>query len=289
MRRPCGRPAPGRPKPAAAPSGGGAGAKRQARGSTLPAPGRPKPAAAPSGGGAGAQRRTWGPTVWVFDLDNTLHNASVASFPGIDKGMTAYMERELNLAHDEAHALRGLYFQRYGATLLGLVRHHGVKAAHFLHDTHVLPELESLVHGHPHDFAALDRLPGRKVILTNAPRNYARRVLRTLGVARYFDDILCIEDMVMFGALRPKPDARMLRWIATRLKVPPSRCVLVEDTLQHQKAAFSIGMRAVWMQRWLRLARKSAAPHTKVGVYLHRRPVYVCARIDSLRDLKRLP
>jgi len=227
--------------------------------------------------------------VWLFDLDNTLHNASVASFPGIDARMTAYMERELKLAHDEAHALRGLYLQRYGATLLGLVRHHGVKAAHFLHDTHVLPELESLVHGHPHDFAVLDRLPGRKVILTNAPRNYAWRVLRALGVARHFDDVLCIEDMTMFGALRPKPDARMLRWIAARLKVPPSRCVLVEDTLQHQKAAFSIGMRAVWMQRWVRLARKTSAPHTKVGVYLHRRPVYVCARIDSLRDLKRLP
>jgi putative hydrolase of the HAD superfamily len=27
--------------------------------------------------------------VWLFDLDNTLHNASVASFPGIDARMTA--------------------------------------------------------------------------------------------------------------------------------------------------------------------------------------------------------
>ena len=103
----------------------------------------------------------------------------------------------------------------------------------------------------------------------------------------WFDGVIAIEDMVMFGDLRPKPDARMLRWIAARLKVPPSRCVLVEDTLQHQKAAFSIGMRAVWMQRWTRLARKSGAPHAKVGVYLHRRPAYVCARIFSLRELRR--
>jgi putative hydrolase of the HAD superfamily len=54
------------------------------------------------------------------------------------------MERELALTRAEAEHLRGRYWQRYGATLLGLVRHHGVKAAHFLHDTHALPGLGSV-------------------------------------------------------------------------------------------------------------------------------------------------
>jgi putative hydrolase of the HAD superfamily len=229
--------------------------------------------------------------VWLFDLDNTLHNASVSSFPGIDARMTDYIERALALPREEAQALRAHYLQRYGATLLGLVRHHGVKAGHFLHDTHQLPDLESLAQGHPHDFAALDRLPGRKFVLTNAPRAYTRRVLAALGVARHFDGVLSIEDMAMFGDLRPKPDARMLRWIAARLKVHPSRCVLVEDTLQHQKAAFAVGMATVWMQRWTRLAarrsEKQVTSTRKVGVYLHRRPMYVCARIFSLQDLMR--
>ena len=77
-------------------------------------------------------------------------------------------------------ALRRRYWQRYGATLLGLVRHHGVKPAHFLHETHRLPGLEQRVRGHAHDLAALRRLPGRKLILTNAPAAYARRVLDVL-------------------------------------------------------------------------------------------------------------
>jgi putative hydrolase of the HAD superfamily len=227
------------------------------------------------------------PRVWLFDLDNTLHNASVSSFPGIDARMTEYIERELNMPRDEANALRAHYLRRYGATLLGLLRHHGVHAAHFLHDTHVLPELESLAQGHPHDFAALDRLRGRKYILTNAPRAYALRVLAALGAAHHFDGVLAIEDMKMFGHLRPKPDARMLRWIAARLRVTLSRCVLVEDTLQHQKAAFGIGMTTVWMQRWMRMMKKDRNAAHKVGVYLHRRPSYVCARIFSLRELRR--
>ena len=231
------------------------------------------------------------PRVWLFDLDNTLHNASFAAFGGINKGMTAYMVRELALSRGEADALRHRYWLRYGATLLGLVRHHGVKAAHFLHHTHLLPGLEALVHGHAHDFEAIKYLPGRKFILTNAPRAYTDRVLGVLGVGSLFDGVLSIEDMCMFGQLRPKPDARMLKRVAVLLGVMPSRCVLVEDTLVHQKSARRIGMATVWMQRWTRLAAKHTATQAKVGVYLHRKPAYVCARISSLQQLrkKRLP
>lgn len=229
--------------------------------------------------------------VWLFDLDNTLHNASHAAFPGINERMTAYVADTLGVAQGQADALRRGYLQRYGATLLGLVRHHGVKAAHFLHHTHALPGLEERVHGHPHDFDAIARLPGRKFILTNAPRAYTDRVLAVLGIGALFDGVLSIEDMRMFGHLRPKPDARMLRRVAVRLGVAPSRCVLVEDTLVHQKAARRVGMATVWMQRWTRLAAKHVTEPAKVGVYLHRKPAYVCARITSLQQLRkrRLP
>jgi len=92
--------------------------------------------------------------VWLFDLDNTLHNASRAAFRQITEHMTTYMIEELGLDPAEADRLRRHYWLRYGATLLGLMRHHGVKARDFLHHTHVLPGLEARVHGHPHDFAA---------------------------------------------------------------------------------------------------------------------------------------
>jgi putative hydrolase of the HAD superfamily len=227
------------------------------------------------------------PRVWLFDLDNTLHNASASSFIGIDRRMTDYIEEYLALPRQEANALRAHYLHRYGATLLGLVRHHGVNADHFLHVTHELPGLEALLHTHRADVLALGRLPGRKYILTNAPRAYAWRVLRALGLHGRIDGVIAIEDMAMFGDLRPKPDARMFRAIAARLKVPLHRCVLVEDTLMHQKAAYALGMETVWMQRWLKKSAKHVTPKRKVGVYLHRKPEYVCARINSIQALRR--
>jgi putative hydrolase of the HAD superfamily len=220
--------------------------------------------------------------VWLFDLDNTLHNASHAAFGAITDGMNAYMVGELGLAPERAAELRFQYWRRYGATLLGLMRHHGVRASHFLHHTHILPGLEQRVHGHPHDFAALRRLPGRRYILTNAPADYTARVLRVLGIGRLFDGILSIEDMHMFGHLRPKPDARMLRRMAARLRVATSDCVLVEDTLEHQKAARRVGMGTVWMQRWARAAGAGIAAPPR----LRRRPGYVDRRISSLQALR---
>ena len=225
--------------------------------------------------------RTAGRPVWLFDLDNTLHDAGAQIFGEVNRSMSAYVQRELGVDAPEADRLRRHYFLRYGATLLGLVRHHGVKAAHFLHDTHRFPNLAQQVSGQRADFDVLRRLPGRKYILTNAPRDYALRVLRLLRIEHLFDAVLSIEDMAMFGQLRPKPDARMLRRIAVRLRVQPSRCILVEDTLVHQKAARSVGMRTVWMQRFVRRARPPAGVPLRHAI----RPAYVDVKLRALRPL----
>jgi putative hydrolase of the HAD superfamily len=223
--------------------------------------------------------------VWLFDLDDTLHDAANASMPGINRAMTDYVAKYLGLTLDDASALRAQYWRRYGATLLGLIRHHDVKASHFLEETHQLQGLEAQLRMSAHDRAALKRLRGRKYILTNAPRAYALRVLHTLKLIDFFDGVITIDEMQMFGHLRPKPDARMLRHVAARLKVPPSRCVLVEDTLQHQRAARSIGMTAIWMRRYLHAAGKSVNNRMEVGVHPCPTPSYVYARIRSLKTL----
>ncbi len=221
-------------------------------------------------------------TVWFFDLDNTLHDAGTAVFPGMNAAMTDYIREHLGVPREQADAMRVHYWHRYGSTLLGLMRHHRVKAAHFLHETHRFPDLEQRVRGHAHDIHRLRRLPGLRLLLTNAPGHYARRVLRALRIEDCFDAVIPIEDMTMFGHLRPKPDGRLFRHLPVRLGVSPRRCVLVEDTLEHQKAAHAAGWRTVWMQRWMKVGLPRGKPAAR---HLHRRPPYVDRRLRSLGAL----
>ncbi|MES2957092.1 MAG: pyrimidine 5'-nucleotidase [Pseudomonadota bacterium] len=221
---------------------------------------------------------------WLFDLDNTLHDASHAAFGLLDVAMNDYIARELRLEADAADALRIDYWRRHGATLLGLERHHGIRAAHFLEHTHRLPGLEARLRVDARDRAALQALPGRKFVLTNAPASYAKRVLTALGLSDCFEGVVSIERMRIFGRLRPKPDARMLRVVLARLGLQAARCVLVEDTLAHQRAARAVGLRTVWMQGYL--WRNAHGP--EVGARLRRKPAYVYARIHSLQELRAL-
>jgi len=220
------------------------------------------------------------PRVWLFDLDNTLHDAGRWVFARMNGEMTRYVERTLGVDTAEADRLRRDYWQRYGSTLLGLVRHHGVKAAHFLHETHRFEGLEEEVTGHRHDLAAIARLRGRKVVLTNAPRAYALRVLGAMRATTLFDELISIEDMTMFGQLRPKPDRRMLAAVARRLRVSPRDCVLVEDAVENLRAARAVGMQGVWMQRF---ARRGAHDGPRVARWSQRLP-----GVRVVRSLSRL-
>ena len=61
--------------------------------------------------------------IWLFDLDDTLHDAHRSAMPQMSVAMGQFIERELGLDQAASDALRRHYFKRYGLTLLGLLRH----------------------------------------------------------------------------------------------------------------------------------------------------------------------
>ena len=183
--------------------------------------------------------------VWVFDLDNTLHNASPHIFPHINSAMTAYLQKHLGLDEVAAGELRRHYWQRYGATLIGLMRNHATDPQHFLRATHDFADLPAKIVSEPGLRATLRRLPGRKLVFSNAPAHYAAAVLNALGIADLFDDVFSIEHT----GYRPKPDSLGFLRLFRRNRVRADRCVMVEDTLVNLKTAKKLGMATVWVAR----------------------------------------
>ncbi|WP_041742612.1 HAD-IA family hydrolase [Collimonas fungivorans] len=219
--------------------------------------------------------------LWLFDLDNTLHDASHAIFPAIHHNMNAFMARTLGSEGVDAdaatvNAAREMYWRRYGATLLGLVKHHQVRPADFLREAHRFDDLLGMIRAERGLISLLKRLPGRKVLLTNAPLRYSGDVLRHLRLQRHFGKHISIESMHVHRQLRPKPSRHLLRQLLAREKVAARRCVLVEDTIATLKAAKSVGMRTAWVTQYL-------ADQSNVI----KRPKYVDVKVKSVRQLAR--
>jgi putative hydrolase of the HAD superfamily len=182
---------------------------------------------------------------WLFDLDNTLHNASPHIFPHINRSMTAYMSEHLRLSDEEAGALRSHYWRSYGATLLGLLRHHDTDPHHFLWHTHQFADLARMVVSERGLRHALRRLRGRKILFSNAPAHYAEAILELLRIGDLFDAVYTVERV----RFRPKPEAGGFRHILQREGLVAARCALVEDSLANLRAARRLGMKTVWVTR----------------------------------------
>jgi putative hydrolase of the HAD superfamily len=178
---------------------------------------------------------------WIFDLDNTLYPASASLFPQIDRKMGRYIQQLLGVGADEARAVQKGFFHSHGMTLPGLMEVHGVDPHHFLdyvHDVDV-----DVVQPRPDLSEMIGRLPGKKLVFTNADAPYAARVLERLGLAGRFDG-LC--DIHALGYV-PKPQPGAYSHLCAAHGVDPARAVFVEDMARNLVPAKAMGMTTVWV------------------------------------------
>jgi putative hydrolase of the HAD superfamily len=176
---------------------------------------------------------------WVFDLDNTLYPASCRLFDQVDRNMGAFICEFLKLDPLEARALQKRYLKEFGTTLRGLMINHECPPERFLEAAHAIDY--SAVQPDLRLSAALERLPGRKLIFTNGSVPHARRVMDRLGVVEQFSGIF---DIVAAGYL-PKPERAAYEGLIRAHAVDPRRAVLFEDLARNLVPAAALGMTTV--------------------------------------------
>jgi len=178
---------------------------------------------------------------WLFDLDNTLYPARCNLFAEVDTRMTAFVSHYLGLDRVAAKRHQKELFREYGSTMRGLMLHHRMEPAPFLHYVHNI-DLSAVPDGTALD-AALSRLPGRKLVFTNGSVPHAERILEKLGVARHFEAIF---DIVAADYL-PKPAREPYDQLVKRFDIRPERAAMVEDIARNLVPAAAMGMTTVWV------------------------------------------
>src|SRR6201995_4107662 len=121
---------------------------------------------------------------WVFDLDNTLYPHHVNLWQQVDARIGQFVSAWLKVSPEEARRIQKDYYLRFGTTMRGMMTEHGVKADDFLAYVHEIDH--SPLEPDPAMGAAIARLPGRKLILTNGSTDHAAKVLERLRIRAPF-------------------------------------------------------------------------------------------------------
>ncbi len=93
----------------------------------------------------------------------------------------------------------------------------------------------------PHLRAAIDGLPARKLVLTNADANHAWRVLWRLGLQECFERVI---DIKVMGFVN-KPHVAAYQKVQKMVNADASACVLIDDIAANTRGAMAAGWRAI--------------------------------------------
>jgi len=180
-----------------------------------------------------------GVTHWVFDLDNTLYPPRMRLFDQIEVRMTDWVMRALGVDRARADHLRTHYWQTYGTTLAGLMREHDIDPGPYLTEVH---DIDFAVLSPDPDLAqAIARLPGRKIVYTNACAPYAEKVLAARGLTGLFDAVYGVEH----ADFHPKPEARAFATVFARDGLTSSQAAMFEDDPRNLAVPHALGMQTV--------------------------------------------
>jgi putative hydrolase of the HAD superfamily len=173
---------------------------------------------------------------WVFDLDNTLYPHHLNLWQQVDERIRAYIAEFLKIGKDEAFRVQKDYYKRYGTSMRGMMTEHGMDPDSYLAFVHQIDH--SPLEPNPALGAAIEELPGRKLILTNGTRKHADAVMRRLEIHEKFEDVFDI----VAAELEPKPLPQTYDRFLQRHGVDPARAAMFEDLARNLEVPHSLGM-----------------------------------------------
>jgi putative hydrolase of the HAD superfamily len=180
-----------------------------------------------------------GVETWVFDLDNTLYPHDLNLWQQIDERIRTFVSEFLRVTHEEAFRVQKDYYKRYGTTMRGLMAEHGLAPDDFLEFVHQIDH--SPLQPNPVLGVAIERLPGRKLILTNGTRKHAETVIRRLEIHHHFEDVFDIAA----AELEPKPLPQVYDRFLARHGVNPRKAAIFEDLARNLEVPYGLGMTTV--------------------------------------------
>ena len=189
---------------------------------------------------------------WIFDLDNTLYSGQTKVFSEVDKKMSLFISKSMNVNLVKAKEIQKKYFYEYGTTLSGLMKQDGVDPHDFLEFVHDI-DISWL----PKDLKLkeeLIKIKDKKYIFTNGSHAHVKNVTKQLGIDVLLDGAFDIVDANFI----PKPHIDPYKKIIEKFDIEPTKSILIEDIAHNLEQAKNLGMKTCWLENEETFAKKDS-------------------------------
>ena len=189
---------------------------------------------------------------WIFDLDNTLYSGQTKVFSEVDKKMSAFISKKMNVDLVKAKEIQKKYFYEYGTTLSGLMKQNNINPHDFLEFVHDI-DISWL----PKDLKLkeeLVKIKEKKIIFTNGSHAHVENVTKQLGIDGLFDGAFDIVDANFI----PKPHLDPYKKLIKKFDINPNQAILIEDIAHNLEQAKNLGMKTCWLENEEAFAKKDS-------------------------------
>jgi phosphoglycolate phosphatase len=176
----------------------------------------------------------------IFDLDGTLVNAYPAVSQSVNYTLKAlgfaprsHVDIKRSVGGGDRKLMIHFVGEKLGARALAIYRPHHIKALKAKGAVKLLPGAGAIL-------KFLENKGYKLAIASNRPTKFTRIILKTLGLLKSFDVVLCADK-----AARPKPYPDMLWAITKGLKLKKSEVLYVGDMTIDVNCGHKAGIRVV--------------------------------------------
>ena len=177
--------------------------------------------------------------LWVFDNDGTLYDDFGAGKKFM-KILFGHVSQLLGVSTEQAEKEVARLKEKWHTefSILALMKEYGVSFSEMVENTYLRIKLDECGIAAPDNLrlAVLNSIDARKVVFTNNPSAFARRVLSYVGLETCFIDFVGMEET----GLCEKPNPQAYKVVENRHK-GYNRIIFCDDSLKNLETARSMG------------------------------------------------
>jgi len=179
----------------------------------------------------------------IFDLDGTLYQTHKYDvYDQLCNNIYQYISTISNLSLEESYKLSEYYQDKYGSSVLGLMKEKSIDPEDFLKSAYKINY--SKIRPDQKMKSLFKKIKTKNIVFTNSTYDYAETVLSKIEILDFIDEIFCIRS----SRYESKPNKSAYDIFEKKYQIKINDCNFIDDREGNIKTAIAYGANTIHCQ-----------------------------------------